>query len=159
MTESAFGGPVPRARTLRVFVSSTFRDMQAERDELAKRTFPNLRRLCQERGITWADVDLRWGISTEEAADGGDADEQRIGLVRHGFPERPDDRHRAAVAERVLRRRARARGVEERGHRLGRVAQEHGPGLGVEHAERAFDQDDEPPVAAPRLEHAHTSPS
>ena len=70
MTESAFGGPAARSRTLRVFVSSTFRDMQAERDELAKRTFPSLRRLCQERGVTWADVDLRWGISTEEAADG-----------------------------------------------------------------------------------------
>jgi tetratricopeptide (TPR) repeat protein len=57
--------------TLRVFVSSTFSDMQAERDELAKHVFPRLRRLCQERGATWADVDLRWGISNEEAADGG----------------------------------------------------------------------------------------
>jgi tetratricopeptide (TPR) repeat protein len=70
MTESAPGGPHAR-RALRVFVSSTFSDMQAERDELAKRIFPSLRRLCQERGVTWTDVDLRWGIPSEEAADGG----------------------------------------------------------------------------------------
>jgi uncharacterized protein DUF4062 len=30
-------------RQIRVFVSSTFRDMQAERDELAKHIFPQLK--------------------------------------------------------------------------------------------------------------------
>lgn len=53
---------------IRVFVSSTFRDMQAERDELVKRVFPLLRRRCQERGIAWSEVDLRWGVTTEQAA-------------------------------------------------------------------------------------------
>jgi hypothetical protein len=57
-------------RAIRVFVSSTFRDMEAERDELAKRTFPALRRLCEQRGVTWSDVDLRWGVTSEEAAEG-----------------------------------------------------------------------------------------
>ncbi len=38
-------------RVIRVFVSSTFRDMQAERDELVLRVFPQLRRLCEERGV------------------------------------------------------------------------------------------------------------
>ena len=33
----------PVTRVIRVFISSTFRDMQAERDELAKRIFPQLR--------------------------------------------------------------------------------------------------------------------
>jgi len=47
-------------RSVRVFVSSTFRDMKAERDELAKRTFVRLHRLCAERGVTFTDVDLRW---------------------------------------------------------------------------------------------------
>jgi len=67
MTE-ATGSPTGRTgeRTIRVFVSSTFRDMQRERDELAKRVFPRLRKRCAERGVTWGEVDLRWGISVEE---------------------------------------------------------------------------------------------
>ena len=50
-------------RTVRVFISSTFRDMREEREELVKRVFPQLRKLCEERGVTWADVDMRWGIT------------------------------------------------------------------------------------------------
>ena len=57
-------------RVIRVFVSSTFRDMFAERDELVKRIFPRLRKLCEERGVTWGEVDLRWGITEEEKAEG-----------------------------------------------------------------------------------------
>jgi tetratricopeptide (TPR) repeat protein len=57
-------------RVVRVFVSSTFRDMHAERDELAKRVFPQLRKLCEERGVIWGDVDLRWGITDEQRAEG-----------------------------------------------------------------------------------------
>ncbi len=57
-------------RILRVFVSSTFRDMAAERDELVKRVFPQLRNLCEKRGVTWGEVDLRWGITDEQRAEG-----------------------------------------------------------------------------------------
>ncbi|MDQ2974881.1 MAG: DUF4062 domain-containing protein [Acidobacteriota bacterium] len=57
-------------RVVRVFVSSTFRDMHAERDELIKRIFPQLRKLCETRGVTWGEVDLRWGITREEAERG-----------------------------------------------------------------------------------------
>ncbi len=57
-------------RVVRVFVSSTFRDMQAEREELVKRVFPQLRKLCEERGVAFVDVDLRWGVTDEEAAEG-----------------------------------------------------------------------------------------
>ena len=57
-------------RIVRVFVSSTFRDMQGERDELVKRVFPALRKLCEERGVTWGEVDLRWGITDEQKAEG-----------------------------------------------------------------------------------------
>ena len=53
-----------------VFVSSTFRDMQAEREELVKRIFPQLRKLCEERGVTWGEVDLRWGVTEEQKAEG-----------------------------------------------------------------------------------------
>jgi hypothetical protein len=53
-------------RAIRVFISSTFRDMQAERDELVKFTFPRLRKLCEQRGVTWGEVDLRWGITDEK---------------------------------------------------------------------------------------------
>jgi hypothetical protein len=50
----------PRRRhEIRVFISSTFRDMQEEREELVKQIFPQLRRLCESRGVTWAEVDLR----------------------------------------------------------------------------------------------------
>lgn len=57
-------------RVVRVFVSSTFRDMHAERDELAKRVFPQLRKLCEEQGVIWGEVDLRWGVTDEQRAEG-----------------------------------------------------------------------------------------
>lgn len=57
-------------RSIRVFISSTFRDMQAEREELVKRVFPELRRRCEQRGVTWGEVDLRWGVTDEEKAEG-----------------------------------------------------------------------------------------
>ncbi|MCJ7823854.1 MAG: DUF4062 domain-containing protein, partial [Anaerolineales bacterium] len=57
-------------RVVRVFISSTFRDMQDERDLLIKKIFPQLRKLCEERSVTWTEVDLRWGITTEESSEG-----------------------------------------------------------------------------------------
>ncbi|MBN2131662.1 MAG: DUF4062 domain-containing protein [Sedimentisphaerales bacterium] len=57
-------------RQIRVFISSTFRDMHAERDHLVKVVFPQLRRLCESRGVTWGEVDLRWGVTDEAAAEG-----------------------------------------------------------------------------------------
>jgi tetratricopeptide (TPR) repeat protein len=57
-------------RVIRIFVSSTFGDMKEERDELVKRVFPRLRKLCEQRGVTWGEVDLRWGITDEAKAEG-----------------------------------------------------------------------------------------
>ena len=57
-------------RTVRVFVSSTIRDMRLEREHLVKFVFPQLRRLCDQRGVVWGEVDLRWGITDEQKADG-----------------------------------------------------------------------------------------
>ena len=62
--------PPAVARGVRIFVSSTFRDMFAEREELVKRVFPPVRRLCEQRGASWSEIDLRWGITEAEAARG-----------------------------------------------------------------------------------------
>src|SRR5271165_6578660 len=63
-------GIVDADRGVRVFVSSTFRDMHAERDRMARHVFPRLRWVCEQRGVGWADVDLRWGITRQEAEQG-----------------------------------------------------------------------------------------
>ncbi len=62
--------PTP-SRLVRVFISSTFRDFIQERDELVKKVFPELRRRAKERFVEILEVDLRWGI-TEEQAKGGE---------------------------------------------------------------------------------------
>ena len=54
-------------RRIRVFVSSTFRDMVEERDELMTQTWPELRRFCRERQVELVEVDLRWGIAEEQS--------------------------------------------------------------------------------------------
>ncbi len=46
------------------FVSSTFRDMQSERDILNSVVFPRLRRRLRSLGEEIESVDLRWGINT-----------------------------------------------------------------------------------------------
>src|SRR5215510_9157964 len=61
---------MPLPRVARLFVSSTFFDAAEERDVLARRVFPAIRRLCRARGVTFVDVDLRWGITAEEQAEG-----------------------------------------------------------------------------------------
>ncbi len=53
--------------TIRVFISSTFRDMHAERDYLSRQVFPELRSRCQKRGAEFIGLDLRWGVTEEEA--------------------------------------------------------------------------------------------
>ena len=57
-------------RTVRIFLSSTFRDFALERDLLVRKIFPELRRKCRERQVTLVDVDLRWGITEQEAQQG-----------------------------------------------------------------------------------------
>lgn len=57
-------------REIRVFLSSTFRDMQHERDYLIKNIFPQTRQACRERLVEFTEVDLRWGVTREEAEQG-----------------------------------------------------------------------------------------
>ena len=53
-------------RTVKVFISSTFKDMQAERDQLVRFVFPQLREELLKRRIHLVDVDLRWGVTSEQ---------------------------------------------------------------------------------------------
>lgn len=57
-------------RQIRVFVSSTFQDMKAERDYLMQTVFPRLRKKAAERDVSFIELDLRWGITEEEARKG-----------------------------------------------------------------------------------------
>jgi len=60
-----------RIKTARIFVSSTFRDMHAERDYLNRFVFPELRSRCIKHGIEFVGVDLRWGVTEEEVEQHG----------------------------------------------------------------------------------------
>lgn len=53
----------------RVFVSSTFSDLVAERNALQEHVFPRLCEFCQKHGARFQAIDLRWGISNEAAFD------------------------------------------------------------------------------------------
>jgi tetratricopeptide (TPR) repeat protein len=55
---------------LRVFISSTFHDLQEEREYLIKKVFPEIRQLCRARGVEFTEIDLRWGLTEEEATHG-----------------------------------------------------------------------------------------
>jgi tetratricopeptide (TPR) repeat protein len=57
-------------RHIRIFISSTFKDMEAEREYLINNIFPGLRRYCAERDITLTELDLRWGITEDETKQG-----------------------------------------------------------------------------------------
>lgn len=54
------------AALIRLFVSSTFRDMHAERDHLNRLAFPELRARCLRRGVEFSAIDLRWGITADQ---------------------------------------------------------------------------------------------
>lgn len=56
-----------RWRTLRIFISSTFRDMHGERDLLTRFVFPELRARAHSRQIHVYEVDLRWGVTEQDA--------------------------------------------------------------------------------------------
>ena len=58
------------SRTVRIFISSTFRDFTQERDLLVRKVFPDLRRRCRKRHVELIDVDLRWGITEAQAEQG-----------------------------------------------------------------------------------------
>lgn len=57
-------------RHLKIFISSTFEDMQEEREVLLKETFLEFKKLAKERFVEITEIDLRTGISPEQAENG-----------------------------------------------------------------------------------------
>lgn len=53
------------SRKISIFLSSTFKDMQAERTYLVKYIFPHIKRECLKRNIEFSVIDLRWGLVYE----------------------------------------------------------------------------------------------
>ncbi|XP_038596939.1 telomerase protein component 1 [Tachyglossus aculeatus] len=69
--EDSIPGPLPPAgqhswRSVRLFVSSTFRDMQAERDLLLRAVLPALQARAAAHRLRLRLIDLRWGVPEEE---------------------------------------------------------------------------------------------
>jgi WD40 repeat protein len=61
---------MPRLRpVIRVFVSSTFSDLKAERNALQEQVFLRLEQLCAQNGFQFQAIDLRWGVSSEAGLD------------------------------------------------------------------------------------------
>ncbi len=72
-------------RKVRVFISSTFSDMQGERNIIVHSVFPRLRKAFSSRMIDITEVDLRWGIP-EEDSESSRILEICIGEVLHCSP-------------------------------------------------------------------------
>lgn len=66
-----------------VFVSSTFRDMQDERDALRDLVLPGLRETVSEYGVGADFVDLRWGVDTSDVSES----EQDVKVLKTCFEE------------------------------------------------------------------------
>lgn len=55
--------------SFKLFVSSTFVDFQHERSWLHNTVFPQIKQKCEQYGIDFQSVDLRWGVSQEAGLD------------------------------------------------------------------------------------------
>ncbi len=128
-------------REVRVFVSSTFRDMEDERSWLLTHVFPALRAHCRERGVAFVEIDLRWGIEEEDAKNGRTVEVcleeiERcrehppffVGILgeRYGWVPRREDvaaywerRHDSAYGERIARALDQGESVTELEMRFG----------------------------------------
>lgn len=60
----------PDNKQMRVFISSTFKDLNAERDYLMRYVFPELKIIARNRGVDFIALDLRWGITSEDTKNG-----------------------------------------------------------------------------------------
>jgi hypothetical protein len=69
-----------------IFISSTFADMQAERDHLKHVVFPLVEEELQKRRIKLEIVDLRWGVDTTsmEQEDEREASVLKVALMKFG---------------------------------------------------------------------------
>lgn len=56
-------------KTIKFFISSTFKDFLKERNALQNFVFPKLKKLCDRKGFYFQPVDLRWGVTSEQSED------------------------------------------------------------------------------------------
>ena len=68
--EEAAADAMIASRRMRVFVSSTFTDMSEEREVVAKSVSPAVEEVARSLGVSFATVDLRWGISQQDTMSG-----------------------------------------------------------------------------------------
>ncbi|HEY3875499.1 MAG TPA: DUF4062 domain-containing protein, partial [Candidatus Kapabacteria bacterium] len=147
---------------LRVFVSSTFRDLQEEREHLVKKIFPEVRARCRERGITFTEVDLRWGVTEEDVTSGRvvrtcleEIDRTRpyfLGIIedRYGFVPQPHElgsdpgiHDKFPWMEAALREGASLTDLEFRYGALNELANAAGPGNAIFYARQRLGKRDD----------------
>lgn len=58
-----------RNKTIKFFISSTFKDFEAARNILQKFVFPKLKEFCNKNGFGFQPIDLRWLIEQEVGLD------------------------------------------------------------------------------------------
>eukprot|EP00002_Diphylleia_rotans_P024786 TRINITY_DN4896_c0_g1_i3.p1 TRINITY_DN4896_c0_g1~~TRINITY_DN4896_c0_g1_i3.p1 ORF type:complete len:886 (+),score=155.27 TRINITY_DN4896_c0_g1_i3:84-2741(+) len=68
--ESQSWEKILNSRVLRIFMSSTFRDMQQERDIFFQLGENRLREFALKRKVMLVFIDLRWGLTAETSSDG-----------------------------------------------------------------------------------------
>ncbi|CAD5116466.1 DgyrCDS5351 [Dimorphilus gyrociliatus] len=61
--------PKQQSSVIRIFLSSTFTDMQEERNVLMREAFPLIRKFCISKGLDFQVVDMRWGVREEAQID------------------------------------------------------------------------------------------
>ncbi|OCU00805.1 NACHT domain- and WD repeat-containing protein 1 [Xenopus laevis] len=54
--------PTEPSNTVRLFISSTFSDMAEERNALMEMAYPDIQAFCQQHGLGFEVVDMRWGV-------------------------------------------------------------------------------------------------
>lgn len=57
-------------RIVRIFISSTFREMISERDEIQQIVFTKIRFWARKLGVSVLPIDLRWGITEKDILEG-----------------------------------------------------------------------------------------
>ena len=53
-------------KNIKIFLSSTFRDMDAERDAIMNRVYPAVAQQLAPHNIHFDFIDLRWGVRTKQ---------------------------------------------------------------------------------------------
>lgn len=61
--------PAEPTNTVRLFISSTFSDMAEERNALMEIAYPEIQTFCQQHGLTFEVVDMRWGVRDYASVD------------------------------------------------------------------------------------------